>query len=266
MLSPAVTRPLPVRDLAGSLLLPLAMVPGGAWFWPAACMLAIMATVEQDHRAMLIWYGLAVGSGAEALVLAPFVLVISIQRRVPPVQLGAAAALAAGTLSGRWIAGAAVLPSFPLDTTLFNGAPNVWMLARVMPWFADVPLIGLAYTAAIGCAAAYVAWFSARPVSERALLDAALLCMLVMTNVMPGLDISTLAPVVILAVLLAIVRREAIRWRIAALVVGGVLIGCSGVPELCPSGALAMLFACFFHAQLVLKPAANDNPLMARTA
>ena len=250
------------RALGGTLLLPLAVMLGGVWFWPAACLLAIIAALERDHPAMLGWYALALGFDPQALVAAPFFVALSIQRRVPVSEGGIAILLALATLLTRGATLGFGVPTFPLDIVPSAGAPNLWLLAGAMPWIGELPMIGLAFTCTIGAAAAYVAWFSARPVADRALLDAALLCALVMAALMPGLDARAFTLATILALTLAFRERNAARWSIAGLAVAGSMLALFG---LSPIGSLLTVLATILQARAELKPAANDNPLMART-
>ena len=246
----------------GLLLLPLAVMLGGAWFSPTACLLAIVAALERDDRAMLGWYALALGFDSQAFVAAPFFVALTIQRRVPVSEVGIAAFLALATLLTRAATVGFGVPTFPLDVALSTGAPNLWLLAAATPWIGELPMIGLAFTCAVGAAAAYVAWFSARSVADRALLDAALLCALFMAALVPGLDARAFMLATILALTLAFRDRDAARWRIAGLVGMGWVFA---LFALNPVGSLFTILATILQARAVLKPAANDNPLMART-
>jgi hypothetical protein len=245
------------------LLLVLGLVLGGAWFWPAACLMAVLAATEDDLSAMLVWYGVALGCDPQALLLAPFIVALAIQRRVSPVLLILAALTGTAIMLARALLGDATGLPFPLNLPLSRGAPNLWVLAQAMPEIGELPLVGLAFAATAGAAAAYAAWFSARRMYRQMVPDAVLLCALVMAELMPGTDLSALAVADIVALTLAMANpRDAARWRIAGLVLGGSVIALLAASP----AAAALLIATLLQARAVLKPAANDNPLMARTA
>ncbi len=256
------------RQMALLLLVPLGLMLGGAWFWPIACLMAVLAATEDDTAAMLVWYGVALGFDPQALLLTPFIIALAIQRRALPVLLILAALTGAAIMLARKLTGdVPMLPPFPLDLPLSRGAPNFWVLAQALPGISELPLTGLAFAATTGAAAAYAAWFSARRLYRHTVLDAVLLCALVMAELMPGTDLTVLAVADIVALTLAMsTRRDAARWRIAGLVLSGSAIALLAAPNLGPLAAAALLIATVLQARAVLKPAANDNPLMARTA
>lgn len=258
---PRFPAPLP-PSVAAAALLPLSVVAGGALFWPAACLVAILAALERQHFAMLVWFGLAVGFDPQALLLAPFILVVLIGRRVAWPLLPVAPLFAAAMLLAR-PGGFAPNLMLPQDFALSGGAPNLWAIAQTLPWVGALPLTGLALTTALGAAAAYIAWFSARPLRRNSLLDAALLCALSLPALLPALDARAFLLADVLALAVAVRDPRPARWRIAALVLGGSLV--AGL-DLVPLGAVAMLLATLLHARATLRPAANDNPLMPRTA
>uniref|UniRef100_UPI0035CAFACB hypothetical protein n=1 Tax=uncultured Sphingomonas sp. TaxID=158754 RepID=UPI0035CAFACB len=262
-LPPPGPAPLP-PSAAALLLLPLSVLAGGALFWPAACLAAIAAADARQHGAMLAWFGLAVGFDAQALLLAPFIVALLIGRRVSIALLPLAPLCAAATVVAR---AAAFQPValLPQDLLLSHGAPNLWAIAPLLPWFGALPLSGLALACAFGSAAAYVAWFSARVLRGAALLDAALLCALVMPGLLPALDGRAFWLADALAVTNALLGNARPRWWIAALLVTGTLLACAGA-ALLPLAVVAMLLATALQLFAVLKPAANDNPLMPRTA
>lgn len=258
----------PVRAHARHPALPLLLVLcgfalGGAWVWPVACLMAVLAAAEHDSRAMLVWYGVALGFDPQALLLAPLVVALAIQRRVSsPTLILAALAASALVLTRAFLGDAPALP-FPLDLPLSRGAPNLWVLAEALPGIRDLPLTGLALAATVGAGAAYAAWFSAHRLYRHTMPDAALLCGLVMAAVMPAADLSVLVVADGIALALAIAGHGApARWRVA-----GLVLGATGIALLAPPlAALLLGIATLLQARAVLTPAANDNPLMPRTA
>jgi hypothetical protein len=262
---PPVPRPLSLHPTA-LLLLPVSVLADGALCSAAACLVAIGAATERRHLAMLVCYGVAVGFDAHALLIAPFFVALLIQRHEHVALAAVAPVLAIAMLAVRAIG--APVPSeliLPQDLTLAAGAPTVWSIAHILPGFGDLPLVGLALTTAVGAAAAFTAWLSVRPLAGRMLADAALLCALVVPELSPAIGPDAFLLASALALLLAFEQHEAPRWRIAALAVFGTGVAYLG-PDVAPLGALAMLAATLLHGRVVLKPAANDNPLMARTA
>ena len=252
---------------AAFLLVPFGVVAGGAWFWVAACLLAVLAARDDDYRAMLVWYGFALGFDPEAVVLAPFIVALAIRRNVSPTLLLLVLLSGAAMALTRALTGAApTLPPFPLDLPLSRGAPNLWVLIEALPGIGELPLIGLAFCASVGAAAAYVAWFSARALSRHTLLDAVLLCTLVMAELLPGTHATVFALADITALTLALVTREPGRWRVAGLALAGTASAALAAPDYAPVAAAALLLATLLQARALLKPAANDNPLMPRTA
>ena len=144
------------------------------------------------------------------------------------------------------------------------------MIADAYPALAAIPLGGLAIAAAIGATAAYVAWFSATPLHGRALANAALLAPLLVVGLLPRMHerYFFLADILSLAIALAWPDRRS--WTIAALVqvasVLGLFAYMSGITGLAMLGAVPMIAATLLVARPLLKPAANDNPMLARTA
>ena len=247
--------PQPERAAAVLLLLPgVALAPSG--FWAAAATMAFAAALDRKQREMLLWCGVAIGLDALGAMIVPFVLALAIQRRVP-LKVWPIAPLAAGT--ALLLLPATTLPAS--DLALSYGAPNLWSIAQSTPGLGTVPLIGLAFCAVTGASAAYAAWFSARPLHPRTILDAALLCLLAVTGLLPHADPHAFLLAGVLAVTLALTTASSRHLHVAFLVQAGSLLALGGFGV---AGAIAMLAATFVHARAVLAPAANDNPLMAR--
>ncbi|MGY2736357.1 hypothetical protein [Sphingomonas sp. UYP23] len=262
MVRPAPTLLLPPPSAAAMLLLPFSVLADGALFWPAACFVAILAACARHYGAMLVWYGLALGFDRDALILGPFVLAVAISARVrwqrlPLVPVFALAMLVAGS---RGLPVSLDLPSL----SVADEAPSLWAIVRTMPWINTLPLAGLALTSAVGAAVAFVAWASTRPLRQAALLDAALLCALMLPVLLATAEPQALLLAGGLAWRIALLDPRAPRWRIVALVTTGVLTAWLGGAPAAPLAAIALVAATLLHARIVLKPAANDNPAMAR--
>lgn len=255
------------RDALAFALIPLGLMLGGALAWPLACLIALRAAVRGELRLMLLWYGVALGFDPQALLIGPFIAALAIQRRAAPSWVALAGSAAAAILLARGYVGDLSMPPFLLDLPLSRGAPNLWVLLRAVPGMGEVPLIGLALVASVGAAGAYTAWFSARRLYPQMLADAVLLCALAMGAVMPATDATALMITDIVALSLALTKgSDPARWRVAALVLGGSALALLPQPGAPPLAAIALLIATLLQARAVLKPAANDNPLMPRTA
>lgn len=255
------------RDALAVALIPLGLVLGGAFVWPLACLIALRAAARGKLRLMLLWYGVALGFDPQALLIGPFIAAFAIQRRAAPSWVALAGLAAAAILLARGYAGDLSMPPFLLDLPLSRGVPNLWVLLRAVPGMVEVPLIGLALVASVGAAGAYTAWFSARRLYPHMMPDAVLLCVLAMTTVMPATDATALAIADIIALSLALAKgSDTTRWRVAGLALGASALALLPQPAAPPLAAVALLIATLLQARAVLKPAANDNPLMPRTA
>ncbi|WP_404368615.1 hypothetical protein AB5I39_15105 [Sphingomonas sp. MMS24-J45] len=255
------------RDALALALVPLGLVLGGALAWPLAGLVALRSGVRGELRSMLLWYGVALGFDPQALLIGPFIAALAIQRHATPLWVALAGLAAAAILLARGFVGDLSMPPFLLDLPLSGGAPNLWVLLQAMPGMGEVPLIGLALVVSVGAAGAYTAWFSARRLYPHMMADAILLCALAMTAVMPATDATALMIADVIAVTLALTNgADPARWRIAGLVLGGSALALLPQPGAPPLAAIALLIATLLQARAVLKPAANDNPLMPRTA
>lgn len=255
------------RDALAVVLIPLGLMLGGALAWPLACLVVLRCAVRGDLRSMLLWYGVALGFDPQALLIGPFIAALAIQHRAAPAWVALAGLAAAAILLARGLVGDLSMPPFLLDLPLSRGAPNLWVLLRAVPGMVEVPLIGLALVASVGAAGAYTAWFSARRLYPHMMPDATLLCALAMTTVMPATDATALVIADIIALTLALAKgSDPARWRMAGLVLGASAIALLPQPAAPPLAAVALLIAMLLQARAVLKPAANDNPLMPRTA
>ncbi|WP_029625340.1 hypothetical protein [Sphingomonas sp. PAMC 26605] len=239
-------------------LLPLCVLANGALFWPAACLVAIAAAVAQRPGAMLVWYGLAVGFDANALVLAPFVVALCVRLRAPWPTLPLAPACALAMLLAR-SQGVPLAIVLPQDVALTRGAPTLWAIAQALPGIGALPLAGLAMASALGAAMAYTAWATGLSLRRADLLDAALLGAM-LPVLLPAIGPQALLLADALALIVAVLDPRAGRWRVAGLVVGGTTMAWLGRADATALAAVAMLAATLLHARMVLKPAANDNP------
>jgi hypothetical protein len=235
--------------------------------WAAACVMALGAALDRRHITMLVWFGLAVGLDLRAALVAPFFLALMINRHLPfrlwPIAPAIAAAM---TLAGWHPVDLATFFQLSANQPLSFNAPNLWTIAQALPL--GLPLPGLALTAGIGASAAYIATFSAQATGERGLMSAALLASLISAGLLPGMHANAFFLADVLALILALRWRDTASWTIAILVQAGSVLAWlgafSGVSGLAMLGGIAMLVATFRLARSLLKPAANDNPLMVR--
>ena len=227
----------------------------------AALVIAIIAALDRRHAVMLGWFGLAVGVAPQTIFVAPFFLAMLINRGVPLRLWPIAPLVALATTLVAWVAGSAIPLSVELDPSLVGelsfGAPNIWAMVPAMPY--GLPLIGLAVAAAIGATVAYIAYFSAIRLNDRQLLNAALLAPLVLVGLLPWMR----ADDFFIAAVLALTLYDRANWRVAVLIQGSFALAMFGHFGGLP--ALAMIIATLHLARPLLKPAANDNPMLART-
>ena len=270
--------PQPDRAAALVFLLPSALLNAGLLgqcdaMWVAPCVMALAAAIDRRHAAMLAWCGLALGFKAQSVLIAPFFLALLINRRVPFKLWPIAPAVFAATMLPAWAAGwpAGDLATIYLrqaDTfpMLSFNAPNIWAILQALPL--GVPLAGLAVAVAIGATAAYIARFSAQILDRRALLSAGLLAPLVTAGLLPRMHERYFFLADILALVLALAYRDKASWTVAMLVQAGSTLALfgyiSGLAGFAMLGGVAMIVAALRVARPLLKPAANDNPLMAR--
>ena len=243
--------------------------------WAAACVMALAAAVDRRHATMLAWCGLALGFKAQAAFVAPFFVALAINRRIPFRLWPIAPAVTVATMLPAWAAGwpardlaMVYLRQAEHFQALSMNAPNIWALVQALP-LGGVPLVGLALAAAVGGGAAYVARVSVTRLDQRMLIAAALLAPLIMVGLLPRMHERFFFLADVLSLVLALACRDRASWRIAILVQAGSSLGIIGYLVgsniLSMLGVPAMIAATVFTLQIVVKPAANDNPLMPRT-
>jgi hypothetical protein len=223
---------------------------------------------------MMALFGLGLGLSAMTSAVAPLVLALAIQRRLPAQHwlLALAMAVIGGIIAYTIVPGGGWLRSdiwLMRDIAMTRGAPNLWTLVMAIPPIAALPLTGLAVATTIGTGAALTARLSAQPLHGLALHRAALLVLIAMPTVMPGIPLTAFAPAALIALILATHQRDRRSIGQAALIFMGLLLALTAAivahPLLAAIGALPMLWATFSGVGTVVKPAANDNPLLART-
>ncbi|OYX37950.1 MAG: hypothetical protein B7Y98_10155 [Sphingomonas sp. 32-62-10] len=272
--------PQPERGAALVFLLPSVAINASLlgqadMFWAAPCVMALAAALDRRHAATLLWCGVALSFKAQAVLIAPFFLALLIHRRVPVrlwllTPLATAAMMIPAMVAG-WPPGNLVA-IYALQSTTFadlsRNAPNIWSIIDLLPRGEDMPLLGLAFTAAVGASAAYIARFSAQPLHGRALIAAALLAMLVTAGLLPKMHERFFYLADIVALVLAIMAADRESWRTALLIQTGSTLALfaylSGIESVAAMSAVPMLVATWRIARPLLQPAANDNPLLVR--
>jgi Gpi18-like mannosyltransferase len=276
-------KPAPQRYVAGAalvLILPSTLLNAGLLsqcdaMWSAACVMALGAAVGRRHRTMLAWCGVALAFKLQAAFFAPFVLALLIRRRVPMRLWPIAGMVWIASLVPAWLVGwpaADLLTIYLRQTDSYPGlalnAPNLWMIVDALPLFAGVPLTGLAFAAAIGASATYVARLTVSPLSDRRLMEAAMLAPMIVVGLLPRMHerYFFLADIVALAIALTWPDRRSI--GIAVLVQLGSVLGLlayvSGISGLAMLGAVPMITATLKLARPLFERPANDNPAVAR--
>ncbi|MEO5866590.1 MAG: hypothetical protein ABIS14_04150 [Sphingomonas sp.] len=244
----------------------------------APCLMALGAAMGRRHRAMLVWAGIALGLSQQGLLLMPFFLGLLIARRVVLRAWPIMPAAFAATLLSAWCAGWPTTGSIGVHAwqtmqpaSLSLNAPNIWAVVQQLPPMAGLPLTGLALVATIGVGATYTAWLSTQRYLEgEALIAPALLSALIGVAFVSHIDIGCFFLPAILALVGALAVRDTAAARIAGCVQAGSIAGmiaCSmGMNDLAPLCVGLFIFAIKDVASPLLARAANDNPVMARTA
>ncbi|MFA6124218.1 hypothetical protein [Sphingomonas sp.] len=242
--------------------------------WAAACIMALAAALDRRHAAMLAWCGLALGFKAQSVFVAPFFLALLVNRHVPLRLWLIAPLVTVATILPAWMAGwpasdlaLVYLRQADYFQALSMNAPNIWAIVQRLP-LDGLPLAGLAFAAAIGVGGAYVARISTLRLDGRALVAAAALAPLLMVGLLPRMHERFFFLTDIVTLIVALANRDRASWRIALLVQAGSSLGLLGYligwDGFAVVGAVPMLVATVSLARIVVKPAANDNPLMAR--
>ncbi|MDO7844408.1 hypothetical protein [Sphingomonas immobilis] len=244
--------------------------------WAAPCLMALDAAIRRKHGAMLLWCGLALAFKMQAVLFAPFVAAVLINRKVNPAlwllaPLGYAAAMFPAFALG-WPARDLALIYFRQATTfpgLSLNAPNIWFVVEgVAPRIAPT-LSGLAVASAAVASALYVARFSARMPAGARMLPVALLATLITAGLLPHMHERYFFLADLIALGWAIVSQERRAWAAALLIQAGSTLALGsyvfGASWLVAIGFLAMATATVLVLAPILKPLAGDNPLMLRT-
>lgn len=271
----------PVRWAAMTLALPTtalnaALLGQSDAMWAAPCLMALDAAIRRRHGTMLLWCGLALAFKMQAILFAPFVTAVLVNRRVNPLlwllaPAGYAAAMLPAALLGWPILDLAMIYTRQAATfpALSMNAPNIWFAVETLLPGAAPHLAGLAIASAVGVSACYMARFSAQmPGAAVRLLPVALLANLVTAGVLPHMHERYFFLADMIALVWAIASHERRAWHVALLVQAGSMLSLGsyifGAGALVAIGFASMAAATWLVAKPFVQPAANDNPLMMR--
>ena len=225
--------------------------------WVAPCLMAVAASIERRHAAMLAWDGLGFAVKAQAAFLAPFLFAVLLQRRVsaphwliPPavtVALMIPAALAGWPVSDlllKYVNQSSQLPSF------VSNASNPWVVLAVLAPAAGKALVPVGFGLA-GAASLWLAWRLRSAIADTpAILRAALLSALFVPTPLPKMHERYFLLADVLAFVLALTLRDRRSVAIAILTSAGSALAIAAyavqapwlaIASAIPSGAALLL-------------------------
>lgn len=237
--------------------------------WAAACIMAVAMAIERRHVSMLAWFGLAIAIKLQAAFVGPFIVALLINHRVP-VRLWLIAPLVAFlTLVPAWAAGWPIgdlatiyLRQAGYSDVLSLNAPNAWIIIQSLPMIGALSLKGLAMAIAIGASASYIAWLSSHRLPARSIPATALLAVLLVVGALPHMHERYFFLGDILALSVALTRRDRTGWLAAAAVQAGstlaILAYVLDTQLLAVLGAVSMMIATYQVALLLGFPSRAD--------
>jgi len=203
-------------------------------FWVSACLLAVTAAIERRNTTMLVWCGVALAFKAQAVFLAPFVIVVLLKHRVSPPLWMIPAGLFAAAMLPAWLAGwpaADLATIYWRQAAYFNtigSAPNPWAIMAAITPPAPSPLFAIGYVGAALVCIGYVAIMVQRKLDDIGLLRAALLSALIVPFLLPKMHERFTLLADLLAFALACTVRDRESWRICVAVIGASTIATFG--------------------------------------
>lgn len=218
-------------------------------FWTAACVVAIAEAVKQRHASMLFWCGVAFAFKAQAIFIAPFVLAVLIQRRVPFSIWPIPALIYAGAMLPAWLAGwpagdllTVYLRQVEWGPDFVSNASNIWSIAGYVTALPLQPWLWLGFCAAALSVIAYLILVVPRRLSAETILAAALLSSAMLPFLLPKMHerFFFLADILAFAIAWAIRTRTAI--ALAVLMQASSLASALGVLGWAPGAAVGGVF------------------------
>jgi Gpi18-like mannosyltransferase len=221
--------------------------------WSAACVMAVVCAIDRKAVPMLVWFGIGVAFKAQAIFLAPFVLLRLLQLRTPlrlwglPVLVFALAMVPAA-LAGWPVADLATiyLRQAEWNPAFISTAANPWAVVQLLAPVAGTHWFWLGNVAAAVAGLAYVAAHRRRESDAADLLALALLSACLMPFLLPKMHERFFFLADVLAFLLWIVRHDRRSMLIFFLVQGAsvlALIGMMLVLPIAPAVGCAMVLA-----------------------
>lgn len=222
-------------------------------FWSAACVMAVASAIERKAVPMLIWFGIGIAFKAQAVFLAPFVLLRLLQLRTPlrfwclPVLVFALAMLPAA-LAGWPVADLAMiyLRQAEWNPAFISTAANPWAIVQLLAPVTGTHWFWLGDLAAAAAGLTYVAAFRRRESDAADLVALALLSACLIPFLLPKMHERFFFLADVLAFLLWIVRHDRRSMLIFFLVQGAsvlALIGMMLVLPIAPAVGSTMVLA-----------------------
>lgn len=205
-------------------------------FWSAACVMAVACAIDRKPVAMLAWFGLGVAFKAQAVFLAPFVLLCLVRQRTPvrywglPVLVFTASMLPAA-LAGWPVAdlGTIYIRQAEWNPGFISTAANPWALVQLLAPVAGTHWLWVGHVAAAAAALAYVAAFRRREANAVDLIALALLSASLMPFLLPKMHERFFFLADVLAFLLWFVRQDRPSMLIFFLVQGASVLALIGM-------------------------------------
>ncbi|MDB5701228.1 MAG: mannosyltransferase family protein [Sphingomonadales bacterium] len=220
----------------------------------APAILALSAALGRRHAAMLIWCGISIAFKLQAILSAPFIIALLINRRVPIHYWVIPPLVFLASLLPAWIAGWPahdLLGVYMRQSEAFSlvslNAPNIWIIVQNLWPVLGHSLSGIALAIAVAASAIYIVWFSIKMPDGNDLYVPAILAVLVTAGLLPFMheryfifaDVATFAFAAVTAT-----RRA---WLVAFLVQAGSALATIGYLQSTAAfvipGAAAMIAA-----------------------
>lgn len=220
-----------IEAAAMSLLLPTMIIDGPLLgqcdgIWVALCLLSVTAAIEGRMLAMVVWCGIAFAFKAQAAFIAPFVLMVLLQRRanialwiVPP-------AIYCIAILPAWLAGWRALDLATIYLrqaeyfTTIGSSPGLWAIGAATLPAKPTGLFLIGYAAGAIFVATYIALLCRRTLSREQMLEAALFSALALPFLLPKMLERFTLLADLLALSLAFISPKRINGAIATAVIG----------------------------------------------
>jgi Gpi18-like mannosyltransferase len=196
--------------------------------YAAPAILALSGALGRRHGIMLFWCGVSIAFKLQAILFAPFIIALMINRRVPLHYWLIPPAVFLASLVPAWAAG---WPATELVGIYFGqaksvpllslNAPNFWFIVELLIPFASHALIGTALVIAVGASAFYIFRFAVRMPDGNALFLPAILSILITAGLLPCMHERYFFFADIAALAFAVISGTRRSWAIALLIQAG---------------------------------------------